>query len=120
MEAATRLLLVVALLLPAACVSTSYGPIGKDAPYGYIENKRADGTYMLRVVHPSFTEAQKFWDKRAVELCGSADYKKNIYMAIMPTQHYAYYGGRPGEPQIEGLLTCIAPVAEAPPATPTP
>lgn len=120
MRAAIRLSLVAALLLPAACVSMSYGPIGEGSPYGYVEKKRADGTYMLRVVHPSFTEAQKFWDQRATELCGSADFKKNIYMAIMPTAHYSNYGGRPGEPQIEGLLTCAAPIAEATTAPPTP
>jgi hypothetical protein len=99
-----------------ACVAMDYGPIGDDRPYGFAETKRADGSYILRVVHPSFNDAVKFWDQRAAEICGSSDYTKNIYTAIMPTTTYSSYGGRPGAPHLEGLLTCASSTTTTAPA----
>lgn len=103
--------LTAAVLLTSACVSLTYGPITPDQPYGYSETKRADGSYILRVIHPVSAEAMAFWDKRAEELCGSSTYAKNIYQATRPTLLYSTWGGRPGDVVLEGVLTCNATAA---------
>jgi hypothetical protein len=97
----------------AACVAMDYGPMNNERPYGYSETKRPDGSYIVRVVHPDAALALKFWDQRAAELCGSTQYVKNIYSATRPTVHYSYYGGMPGVPSLEGMLTCSTPAAAA-------
>lgn len=95
------------MLTLSACASTlEYGPISSDQAYGYAETKREDGSYILRIVHPSGDVAMSYWDRRAAELCGSTAYEKNIYTAIRPTMHYSNYGGMPGAAQLEGILVC--------------
>lgn len=109
-------LAVIALAALSGCVSMEYGPTADGRPYGYSETKRADGSYVLRVTHPDEASALTYWDQRAVELCGSTAYVKNIYQSIRPTMAYSNYGGMPGVVMLEGLLTCTGPT----PAAPTP
>ena len=98
------LIAVGAALTLSGCVSTAYGPTGDGRPYGYSERKREDGSYILRVSHPDEGLALTYWDQRAVELCGSTAYVKNIYQSIRPTMAYSNYGGMPGLVQLEGLF----------------
>ena len=91
-----RLLVVSAIAMLSGCVSMDYGPSADGRPYGYSETKRADGSYVLRVTHPDEASALTYWDQRAVELCGSTAYVKNIYQSIRPTMAYSNYGGMPG------------------------
>ena len=117
------LIAVGAALTLSGCVSTAYGPTGDGRPYGYSERKREDGSYILRVSHPDEGLALTYWDQRAVELCGSTAYVKNIYQSIRPTMAYSNYGGMPGLVQLEGLLTCTSPApatAPVPAAAPVP
>lgn len=102
------LALAASLASLAACVSLDYGPRTSERPYGYAETKRPDGTYIVSVVHPDASLAMKFWDQRAAELCGSTNFVKNIYVASRPTVRYQYYGGMPGDANLEGMLTCAA------------
>ena len=114
------LVAVAAVLGLSGCVSMAYGPANGDRPYGYSEMKRADGSYILRVSHPDEASALTYWDQRAVELCGSTAYVKNIYQSIRPTVAYSNYGGMPGAVMLEGLLTCSSPTPATTVASTTP
>lgn len=107
------LLLAVGAVALSACVSTDYGPITEERPYGYAETRQADGSYVLRVFHPDGALAMKFWDQRAGELCGSMNFVKNIYVANRQTLLYSNYGGMAGAAVLEGTLTCNAAPAAA-------
>jgi len=78
--------------------------------YGYADTVTPDGGRLVRVVLPATFAtpqmAHDFWDRRALEICGHADYRKNIFAAYRPTLRYDHYGGRPGDFNLEGLLYC--------------
>jgi hypothetical protein len=102
----------LALSVLAGCADqAAYQPIGGEtkSSFGYKETRTGDGLYSLLVVVPAQggpTLAYQYWDRRAAELCGNINYKKNIFRAERPTQMYDYYGGRPGEFVLEGFLDC--------------
>lgn len=97
----------------------TYGPIGERG-YGYSEVRNADGGYTVRVVAMSPAQAHEYWDRRAAELCGGADFRKNIFRAEIPVFSYTGYasgangyGGsytedRYGPLILEGYLYCAA------------
>jgi hypothetical protein len=106
MDVLFRASLAAVFLLLSGCVAAPvYGPITLDQPFGYSEQKREDGSYILRVVHPDTAEAIAYWNRRAVELCGSSAYAKNIYQAARPMV-MSPYTGMPGAAVFEGTLTC--------------
>lgn len=105
------------LSLAACTAAPVYGPMGgaKNAAHGYREVASKQGTYTLLVVVPAISSpslADEFWNRRAGELCGGANYKKNIFRAERPTVLYDYYGGKPGDFMLEGYLTCAASPAQ--------
>lgn len=102
---------MVLLTLSACAGPLQYAAIDASAhrPYGYRESRTADGRYSLLVVVPAASHpdlAREFWERRARELCGHPDYRRNIFRADRPTVNYDYYGGRPGDFMLEGYLDC--------------
>ena len=110
----------IAGLALAGCVTPAYGPIGADPanPYGYDDRANADGSYTIRVVAMTAAQAHEYWDRRATELCGGPNFRKNIFRAEIPVvtvSGYASgpngYGGsytedRYGSLILEGYLHC--------------
>lgn len=84
-EARASVLAVAALALAGCVTPPTYGPIG-DVPnqYGYRDRQNPDGSHVILVVAGSAPQAQEFWDRRATEICGSADFEKNIFRAQRP------------------------------------
>lgn len=125
-------LLCVCLVLAGCATPVVYGPIGPSA-FGYRDRQNPDGSHTILVVAPSAVMAHQFWDQRAAELCGSTDYRKNIFRADIPvvtTTGYAPNAFNPGygasytqdvygAPQLEGYLHCNSAQVE-PAETPAP
>ncbi|MBC7768586.1 MAG: hypothetical protein H7124_07345 [Phycisphaerales bacterium] len=100
----------------SGCMTIEYAPMSEQHGFGYRDTQNADGGYTIQVVlpeHSSPTLAHEYWDRRAAEVCGHSDYRKNIFRAERPTVHYDSYGGRPGGYILEGYLDCAP---SAPPA----
>lgn len=124
-----RVVIGVSLILAGCATPMTYGPIGSvDNPYGYRETPNPDGSITLLVVSNSAPLAHEYWDRRAREICGGADFHKNIFRAEIPVGSYTGYvsgangyGGsytesRYGSFYLEGYLRC----GEGPlPATPS-
>jgi hypothetical protein len=123
-------LLGICVALAGCATPVVYGPIGTSA-FGYRDRQNPDGSHTILVVAPSATVAHQFWDQRAAELCGGAEYRKNIFRAEIPvvtTTGYAPNAYNPaygasytqqvyGALQLEGYLHCAAAnSAEAPAA----
>ena len=105
--------LAVVAVLMAGCATTEYGPVGGKpvAIYSYREIQDDTGRYTLTIIGSSAGKpqvVQTMWDRRARELCGNDQYRKNVYKAERPTETYSYYGGRPGGYVMEGYLECGA------------
>ena len=85
-----------------------YAALGaKGSPlFGYSEELSDDRGYVLKTVYPNSDMAQRFWDRRAQELCGGDDFKKQIFRQERPTVRYDSYGGRAGHFVLEGFLRC--------------
>src|SRR5688572_8921596 len=129
--------LAICGLTLAGCITATYGPIGAENSYGYgySDLRNADGSYTIRVVATTAPQAHEFWDRRAAELCGSPNFRKNIFRAEIPVvtvSGYAAgpngYGGsyvedRYGSLILEGYLHCEADAqtaaAEQTPTEPT-
>lgn len=113
-------LLCVCLVLAGCATPVVYGPIGPSA-FGYRDRQNPDGSHTILVVAPSAVMAHQFWDQRAAELCGSTDYRKNIFRADIPvvtTTGYApggiaYTQDAYGAPHLEGYLQCNSPAEAA-------
>jgi hypothetical protein len=114
------------------CVTPiAYGPIGPSA-YGYSEVRNPDGGYTVRVVAVSPAQAHEFWDRRAAELCGASNFRKNIFRAEIPVVTYTGYVTGPngyggsytadqyGALILEGYLYCAADAPTEPPAIEAP
>ncbi|UPT62000.1 MAG: hypothetical protein M0D54_16670 [Hyphomonadaceae bacterium JAD_PAG50586_4] len=126
--------LVVAGVILVGCVTPPvYGPIGGESgPYGYSDTRNADGSHTIRVVAMGAAQAHEFWDRRAGELCGGAEYRKIIYRAEIPVVSYTGYasgangyGGsytedRYGNLILEGHARCGAAAAAAAETAPLP
>jgi hypothetical protein len=123
MRRALALAVAAGLAALAGCATKfEYAPIdaATHRPYGYRDTHNADGGYTILVVMPAYSPnvdlAQQFWDRRAEELCGGADYRKTMFRAERPTVHYDNYGGRPGDYYLEGYLYCSAAAPTTEPA----
>lgn len=104
------------------CASTTtmdYKEVTAKENFGYSEKLQDDGSYILSIILPNSGAENKtpfkYWDRRAVELCGHDHYEKNIYKAMRPTQvtqgAYVYGGvgmggGSAGAFTLEGKLVC--------------
>lgn len=116
------------------CVTPTYGPIGaENSGFGYSDMRNADGSHTIRVVAMSSVQAHEFWDRRANELCGGPNYRKNIFRAEIPVVSYTGYATGPngygggsytqdqyGALVMEGYLHCEAPAATAEAEAPAP
>lgn len=119
------------------CVTPiAYGPMSAESRgFGYSDMRNADGSYTVRVVAGSGAQAHEFWDRRAAELCGGANFRKNIFRAHIPVVTYTGYASGPygyggsytqdayGAPILEGYLHCegdaeTPTAASEPPAAP--
>lgn len=87
-------LAICGLTLLSCATPVTYGPIGATG-FGYSDARNADGSYTVRVVSVSQAQAHEFWDRRATELCGGADYRKNIFRAEIPVVSYSGYASGP-------------------------
>jgi hypothetical protein len=103
--------LVLTLTTLGGCQTPiAYGPLdGEQTPiYGYRDAETRAGAYTVTIIalggDPVSVHAM--WDRRARELCGSAEYQKKLYRAERPTTHYGYHGGAPGNMILEGFLHC--------------
>jgi hypothetical protein len=107
LSATARALAVLAgLCTVAACVTAQYGPIGtKGSPFGYSDMRNTDGSYTIRVVAMQATQAHEYWDRRAAELCGNANYRKNIFRAEIPVVTTTGYAANPYNPGYGGSYT---------------
>jgi hypothetical protein len=116
--------LALAGLALAGCVTPPvYGAINaENAGYGYRDARNADGSYTVLAVANTPTLAHEFWDRRAHELCGGSNFRKNIFRAEIPVVLYSgyasngYSGGsytehRYGAFFLEGYLHCAAAVS---------
>lgn len=126
--------LAVGGLALLGCVTSTYGPIGaENSAFGYSDMRNGDGSHTIRVVAMSAAQAHEFWDRRASELCGAPNYRKNIFRAEIPvvsytgyaTGHNGYGGGSYTQHQygalvMEGYLHCEAPAATAVAEAPAP
>lgn len=103
----------------AGCVAPfTYQEIGPGAPFGYRSTANADGGYTILVVMPLYESelalAQQFWDRRAAEICGNANYRKIIFRAER-ANYYDNYGAHPGNYYLEGYAYCDASASEPAP-----
>ncbi|MGQ0532826.1 MAG: hypothetical protein ACT4OF_09090 [Caulobacteraceae bacterium] len=128
-------LAIGAMALLGCATPIAYGPIGENGGFGYSEARNADGSYTVRVVSVSAQQAHEFWDRRAAELCGGSNFRKNIFRAEIPVVRYTGYAPGPngyggsytedryGSLILEGYLHCDgdaqATVAEQTPAAPS-
>lgn len=113
----------LAAIILCGCASSTamnYKASTAKEPFGYAEKLQDDGTYILSVVLPGSGDTKtvpfEYWNRRAAELCGSDNYKKNIYKAARATnvRHAQYVyggvgfgGGSAGAFKVEGELTCL-------------
>lgn len=117
----TGALAAMGLALLGCATPITYGPIGGDnGAFGYSDARNADGSYTVRVVSSSAPQAHEFWDRRAAELCGGPNFRKNIFRAEIPVVSYTGYatgangyGGSYTEDRyggfiLEGYLHCEA------------
>jgi hypothetical protein len=120
---------LVAVYLGACTqASPAFGPISAESPYGYVDRLNPDGRHTLLAVAPSPALARSFWEQRAVELCGGADFKRNVFRAERPVVksvgsasnvfNPAYSSSYPydsyGNFFLEGYLTCAGPTPTSP------
>jgi hypothetical protein len=85
--------------------------------YGFTDTLNPDGGYTIRVLLPPWTEdprtAFDFWERRAAELCGEADYRKHVHTARRQMIHNPGYTPVAGDYVLEGYAYCNAPAAAA-------
>lgn len=100
---------LVAAALAAAtltgCITAEYGPLGEKSPYGYSDMRNTDGSYTIRVVSLNAQQAHEFWDRRAAEICGSTNFRKNIFRAEIPVITTTGYASNPYNPGYGGSYT---------------
>lgn len=97
-----------------------YGPMAENNGLGYRDRQNPDGSYTILVVANDSATAQQFWDRRAQELCGDANFHKNIFRAEVPVVMTSGYVANPyggggsytswahGAFYLEGYLHCDA------------
>jgi hypothetical protein len=122
------------MTLAVGCATAPvYGPLGAKSMYGYRDRPNADGSHTILVVGLSADQAREFWDRRAQELCGGSEYRKNLFRAqrsVVQASGYAANAYNPaygasytydtyGAFELEGYLTCrdaaetpVAPASE--------
>lgn len=133
MQTATKLrapLAALALVGLVGCVTPpAYGPISVETgQFGYRDSRNANGTHTILTVAPSAAMAHEFWDRRARELCGGGEFRKNIFRAHIPVVTQSGYvtgangyGGSYtqdvyGSFYLEGYARCVAPAEATPDA----
>jgi hypothetical protein len=115
-------LAIMAVALAACATPPKYGPMADNHGLGYRDTHNPDGSYTILVVAYTAATAQEFWDRRAQELCGSADFHKNIFRAEVPVVRVSGYATNAYNPSygasytedqhgnfyLEGYLRCDA------------
>jgi hypothetical protein len=87
---------VCGLALLGCATPIAYGPIGETSQFGYSDMRNdVDSSYTVRVVAASAQQAHEFWDRRAAELCGGPNFRKNIFRAEIPVVSYTGYAPGP-------------------------
>ncbi len=106
LRAIARALALIGVCAVVGCITAEYGPIGtKGSPYGYSDMRNADGSYTVRVVALHAAQAHEYWDRRAAELCGGPNFRKNIFRAEIPVITTTGYAANPYNPGYGGTYT---------------
>lgn len=118
---------LLGLALAGCATPIVYGPLDAGNGFGYRDFPNADGSHTVLTVGASAEQAHAFWDQRASEICGGAEYRKNIFRAQRPivvgtgyasnaynpsygtTYTYDMYGAF----NLEGYLRCQASTGHA-------
>ncbi len=98
--------LILAGLVLGACLGPlKYGPMAENNGLGYRDRQNPDGSYTILVVARDDATAHQFWDRRAQELCGGANFHKNIFRADVPVVQQSGYATNPYNPTYGGAYT---------------
>jgi|SRR6185295_1834350 len=101
----TIVLAIAGLVLTACLGPLKYGPMAENNGLGYRDRQNPDGSYTVLVIANDSATAHQFWDRRAQELCGSANFHQNIFRAEVPVVRRSGYATNAYNPSYGGAYT---------------